>query len=219
MRGLGEGAGLRFDALEHEVFDLGPQARIAFALHVAVDEGAVEPGIADALDRRLVVVEAEITENLSASRIGRGNLMEPVDESVGLVKVGGGGDVIGNDAIVLPKLVDAIDLHGQQDGDALAIQFAGEHDNRGRSPTLTVKDDARLSLFVVAKDAVVIAVEQAEDGAIRGFSVTVFENLHVCAFGSHALEAFGKLYRAMVGIVVADESTDKTDDDGRRRFL
>ena len=81
---------------------------------------------------------------------------------------------------------------------------------------MAVEDDARPRLFVLAKEAVMIQVEQLKNCVVRGFAVTVFEHLDVRVFGDAAVDAFRELDWPVVQVVVPHKSTHKPDHDARR---
>lgn len=81
------------------------------------------------------------------------------------------------------------------------------------------QDDAGVGLFFIGEDAVVITVEQAENGVKSGLAVPILENLNVRIFGKGTLDALGKLNGPVMKVVVAHEAADESDDDrGRSRF-
>ncbi len=97
-------------------------------------------------------------------------------------------------------LRNAVDLHGEQHGDARAVQFPGKHHHGGRSPTVAEEDDVRLRFFLVAQHAVMIGVEQAQDGFVGCLPVAVLENLDRGALRQFLL----KFVRQPHGPVVQD---------------
>src|SRR5579872_4958547 len=125
--GTGDGSDVRsrLQALANEIIDLRPDARIAFTLHVVAHESAIEPACAFTLNRSLLIIEAEISENLRLGIICSLDLGAPVDKSMWLVEVDRCGDVIGNHFVALPGFCNAIHLNGEQNGDAFLIEFAG----------------------------------------------------------------------------------------------
>ena len=149
-----DGGGLRFEfrleTLTHQGFDLRPQAGIALALHVAAREVPLEPCRSGAPDWRFPVIETIVAENLGLRIVGGGDAFATVEKAVGLVEIDSGHDIFGDDAIVLPGLGDAVDLDGEEHGDSGAVQFASQHDDGGRSPTMAKEDDARLRFFRAA---------------------------------------------------------------------
>ena len=70
--------------------------RIALALHVAGSECVVQPGILRALHRSFFVIHTVISQDFSPLRIGGGDLTSAMNDALSLIKVHGGGDVIGN---------------------------------------------------------------------------------------------------------------------------
>src|SRR5580704_7625053 len=69
------------------------------------------------------------------------------------------------------------------------------------------------------KCAVAIGIEDAKDGIVGLFAVAVLENTHVCIFGNDGADTPGELNWTVMRIVVANESTDKTDQDVRGRYI
>ena len=163
--------------LAHKAFDLGPQAGIAFALHVARSEDPLKPGCPGTLHRFFLVIETVIAQNLSLRIVCGRNRCAAMDQAMRLIKVRRLGDVVGDDLVVLPGLFDAIDLYREQDGDFCTIQFAGQQDHGGSSPTVAEENDVGVRLFLIAKDAVVIAVQQAQNAFEGSFSMPVFKDL------------------------------------------
>jgi len=212
----GHDAGFRLQALADQVFDLGPEMRIALALDVAGHEGPANPGRCLAFNRSLVVVVTIVAEDLSLRSVGGMNHGAAMDQAVRLVEVGGGSYVVGDDSIALPELGDAVDLHGEQHGDADAIQFAGEKNDGRGSPTVAEQDDMGLGLFLVGQDSIVVAIKQAQNGVVGGLPVTILEDLDVGVVGEILANALRQLYRSMIRTVVAYETTCESDDDRRR---
>jgi hypothetical protein len=64
-----------------------------------------------------------------------------------------------------------------------------------------------------------IAIEQAHDGFVGVFSVTVLENLNEVVLGNALANALGELNRLLVLVIVTHEAANKTDENiGRRRW-
>jgi hypothetical protein len=206
----------RCHAVTDEILDLRPEAGIALALHMAGGESALEPRCSGARHGSLLVVEAVVAENPGFGIIGGGDLGAAVDQAMRLIKIHRGGDVVGDDLVVLPGLGDAVDLHGEQHGDSNTIQFAREHHYGGRSPTVAEQNDARLGFFLGAQNAVMIHVEPAKDGFVSGSSVTVLEDLDGRVFRQVGLNSVGQLHGAVIEIVVAHEAAGEADEDVRR---
>ena len=80
------------------------------------------------------------------------------------------------------------------------------------------EDDVRLRFFPVAQDAVMIGVEQAQDGFVSCLSVAVLEDLDRGALGQFLLKFERKPHGPVERIVVAHESAGKADEDVRRRW-
>ena len=113
-----------------------PNTWIAFDFNMSSLEAASKPGKFGAIDRRCFVVEAKISENLRAGRVGGANLLATVKDPVGLVEIDGLGDVRGNHFVVFAALGDAIHLDRQEHGDAVALQRARERDAFRTAPAV-----------------------------------------------------------------------------------
>ena len=213
MRSRYGDGGLGLHALADQRLDPRPEMGIAFALHVTGSEGAVEPGSSFTLDGRLPVIVAIVAENLGAGGVGGNNLRAAVNKAVRLIEVYGGSDIVGDGAVFLPELGDAINLDREQDGNSTAIQLTSKQDNGRGAPAVAVKNDVSLRFFGVGKSAVVIAIEQVKDGLIRQLSMTVLENANVGAFRSGALDALRDLDCPVVRVIVTNKAAHKADDD------
>jgi hypothetical protein len=180
-------------------------------------EGAVEPGSPVALHRGLLVVEAVVAEDLRLRLVGGPDQRAPMNPAMRLVKVHRSRDVIWDDVVMLPRLGDAVDLHRQKHRNASMIQFASQQDYGGPSPTVAEEDDVSLGFFLVAQQAVPIAVEQAKDGLVSSSAVSVLEDADVGILGKIVSSALRELHWTLVWIVVPNESAHKADQDVRRR--
>lgn len=136
-----------------------------------------------------------------------------MNQPVGLIEVDGLRDIGRNDGIVLADFGDAIHLHRQQHRDVLSLQIARQSDRCGGSPTVPEKDDSCILSFRVGQNAVVIAIEQPDNGTVRTFPVTVFKGLDGDARRIGFAEPLGQFDRPVMGIVVTDKPTDKTNND------
>src|ERR1051325_3013540 len=76
------------------------------------------------------------------------------------------------------------------------------------------QDDMSLHLFFVGEDSIVIAIKQAENGVICGLPVTIFEDPDVGIVREIVLDALRQLHRTVVGIVMAHETTGKSNNNG-----
>ena len=74
------------------------------------------------------------------------------------------------------------------------------------------QNDARAGFFAVGQNAIMITIEQAEDGLVGGFPVAVFEHLDVGSAGQIPANALRQLDWTVIGIVVTDESTGEAND-------
>jgi len=179
---------------------------------VAGSEETLHAGLVRACDRIFPVVDAVIPQNLGLRWVGGGNLRPAVEDAVRLIKVDRLRDVTGDDGIVLPDFGDAVDLHGEQNGNSCLLQVTSQQYSSGSSPTMSENDDACSRLFFGGKTAVVIDIEQAHDGVVGTLPAAVFEDPNVGVFGSRALDPLSKTNGAVVKIVVAYEAAHETDD-------
>lgn len=143
----------------------------------------------------------------------------PVNQAMRLIEVDGLGYVVGNDRIVLPDFGDAIDLHGEQNGYTRLTKVASKRDGGGCSPTLTEQNDVGARFFVGGKNAVAVGIEQVKNRGVGAFAVAILEDSNVGSGRKVRTNAFGELNRAMMRIVMADETADEANDDvgsGRR---
>ena len=136
-----------------------------------------------------------------------------MNQPVGLVEVDGLRDIGRNDGIVLADFGDAIHLHRQQHRDVLPLQIASQGNYSGGSPTVTEKDDSSISFFRVGQNAVVIGIEQPDNGTVSTLPVTVFKRLNGDARGIGFAQPLSQFDWPVMGIIVADKSTNKTNND------
>src|SRR3984893_9935136 len=136
-----------------------------------------------------------------------------MNHPVGLVEVDGLRDIGRNDGIVLADFSDAIHLHRQQHRDVLPLQIASQGNYRASSPTVPEKDDSSIPSFRVGQNAVVIAIEQPDNGTVSTLPVTVFKRLDGDARRIGFAEPLGQFDWPVMGIIVTDKPTDKTNHD------
>src|ERR1700686_796703 len=182
---------------------------------MAGSEYVLEPGTAAALHRLLPVIEAVVSKNLRLGIVGSYDLCAAVQQAMGLIKIPCLGDIVGDDLIALPRLLNAVDLHRKQHRDSCSIQFARQHDDGRSSPTVAEENDARLRFFLIAEDAIVIAVEQAKNGFVGGSPVAVLKDLDYVACRKVLPNALRQFHRAVARIIMALKAARKTDEDVR----
>jgi len=136
-----------------------------------------------------------------------------MNQPVGLVEVDGLRDIGRNDGIVLADFGDAIHLYRQQHRDILPLQIPRQSDRRGGSPTVPEEDDSCIPSFRVGQNPVVIAIEQPDDGTVSTLPVTVFKRLDGHARRIDFTEPLGQFDWPVMGIIVTDKPTDKTNHD------
>jgi len=111
------------------------------------------------MHRRLVIVEAVVAEDPGFGIIRGFDFRAAVDDSVRLVEIHGGRDIVRDDSVFLPELANAIDLDGEHHGDADAVKLARQQNDSRTAPALAKKHDMGRRLFLVAKHAVVIGIQ------------------------------------------------------------
>src|ERR1700693_4349312 len=182
---------------------------------MAGSEYVLEPGTAAALHRFLPVIEAVDSKNLGLGIVGSDHLCPAVQQAMRLIKVHCLGDIVGDDLIALPRFLDAVDLYRKQHRDSCSIQFARQHDDGRSSPTVAEENDARLRFFLIAEDAIVIAVEQAKNGVVGGFPVAVLKDLDYVACRKVLSNSLGKPDWPVAQTIVALKTSRKSDEDIR----
>jgi hypothetical protein len=75
------------------------------------------------------------------------------------------------------------------------------------------KDDSSIPSFRVGQNAVVIGIEQPDNSTVSTLPVTVFKRLDGDARGIGFAEPLSQLDGPVTGIIVADKSTNKTNND------
>ena len=132
-----------------------------------------------------------------------------MEVAVKLIKIGGLLDIGGDERIVFADLGDAVYLNGEEHGNAVSLELAGESDRFGAAPAVSVDDDAGALFFFGREFAVVIRVEKAKDLLVGLFAAMVFENFHVNLCRVFLAKTVGELDAAVDSVVVADEAADK----------
>src|SRR5208282_2435085 len=101
-------------------------------------EETVVPGILLTINRIRFVVEAEISNDVRACRIGSADLGLAVQKATQLIEICGLGYVGGNDLIVLAAFGDTVHLNGEQHGNALSFQLSRQRDGFRSTPAVSV---------------------------------------------------------------------------------
>ncbi len=128
-------------------FHLSPNPGITLNFGVRLHEDAVPPGILFAVDRIRFVVEAEISEDVSACGIGGADLGFTVQPAPRLIEICGLGYVGGNELIILAGLRDAIHLNREQYRNAFFFERSRQRNGLGSAPAVSIQDDAGVPLF------------------------------------------------------------------------
>lgn len=101
-------------------FHLSPNLGIALNVGVKLHKDTVVPGILLAVNRSPFVVEAEISEDARACRIGSADLGFAVQKTIQLIEVCRLSYISGNDLIIFTGLADTVHLNGEQDRNAFS---------------------------------------------------------------------------------------------------
>lgn len=125
-------------------FDPRPDARVASHRVVRPEDIAIEPGKGTASRRLRRIFILKVSDDLRSCQVRGPERAAAMDEAARLVKVLRAGNIRRNDAIVLPSLINAVDLDHEQDWNPAVFQFAGQLVGRG-SPQLCPKSMMRAS--------------------------------------------------------------------------
>ena len=128
-------------------FHLSPDFGITLNFDVRLHEETVVPGVLLAIDRSRFIVEAEISDDVRACRIGSADPGLAVHEAIRLIEIYRLRYVCGNDLIILARLGDAIHLNCEQHRNAIPLKFSRQRNGLGSTPAMSVKDDAGILLF------------------------------------------------------------------------
>lgn len=93
----------------------------------------------------LLVVEAEIAENLGAFWIGRFHGCFATKQAAALIKIHGVRDVGRNERVIVPEAGNAVHLDGEPHGNPVELEFARERDCSCCSPTVAIENHPRLA--------------------------------------------------------------------------
>jgi hypothetical protein len=130
-----------------------------------------------------------------------------------LVEVDSLGYVCRDQCVILVNLGDAVHLDGELYWDAISFQVSGKSNGFRPAPAMTVNDDAGILLFLVRESAVMVRIQQAQDSLSRSFPVIALKGLYVDASRISLAQTARELDLAVCEVIVADETTDETDDD------
>lgn len=201
---------------EDKVFYPAPDGIVVLDFDVRVHEGTRIPTVTCAGDGIAGVIRLIVSQDAGAAGIDGLNGFSSVKDAVRLVEVYGFADV-GRDApVVFAGFFDAVDLNGEQDGDAETVEFAREVDSFGCSPTVAEKDDAGCAFFAFAQLAVVAGIERCKDGAKGLMRVMVGEGDGIDHAGIVKIEVSGKARFAVREIVAMNASAHEADDEQGR---
>ncbi len=143
-----------------------------------------------------------------------------MNPAVSLIKIRGLTDVGGNEAVVVERLGDAIHLDGERDGNAFAIEAAGEGDDGGGSPTVAEEKNVGAAFLVGGKPAVVIEVEMLANHGVSFALAAILVHAEENVAGILLAQALQELDFGVMVSIPADEAAHKADDEGfggRRR--
>ena len=117
---------------------LSPNFGITLNFDVRLHEETVVPGVLLASDRSRFIVEAEISDDVRACRIGRADPGLAVHKAIRLIEICRLGYVGGNDPIVLAALGNTVHLNGEQHRNAFSSQFSRQRNGRRSAPAMSV---------------------------------------------------------------------------------
>src|ERR1700733_1158897 len=128
-------------------FHLSPNLGITLNLDVSLHENTLVPRVLLAVDRIRFVVEAEISDDMRACRIGCADLGFAVQKAVQLIEIRGLGYIGGNDLIILAGLGDTVHLNGEQHWNTFSFEFSRQHNGFRGAPAMSIEDDAGIPPF------------------------------------------------------------------------
>src|SRR5579862_5803166 len=115
--------------------------------------------------------------------------------------------------MLVAGFADGVDLDGEGDGNATAVQFAGEFGGLGGPRTAAVDDDGGRLFCERGEDAVVVGVEEADE-LMEGFSAVVIAKDFNVGGRVAVVKVCGELDFRVFRVAGADEASNETDDDG-----
>lgn len=194
--------------------DLVPDERVAFDFGMGFGEGLFVPGIILAVDVAFGIVHFEVAENFSTGGIGGADFSAAVQDPIGLEKVDGFADVGRNDRIILRQPVDAVDLDGEQDGNAFLFEPTGESDDGGRAPTVAVEDDSSVLFLREGERRVFPLAQLTENEMVRFTDSGVFEDLSSNDGREVLIEPIGEQDFVAAEVVSGDDAANEANHDG-----
>ena len=90
-------------------------------------------------------------------------------------------------------------------------KIARQQYRSSRSPAVPENNDARMALLLRAENAITIGIQQPHNNLVRLPSSPVFENPNVGSLRTNLADFLRKLYRTVMLIVGAHESSDKSN--------
>ena len=129
-----------------------PYFRITLNFRVRFHQHPIEPGIAFAADRVRFIVVSKVSHNLRTGRIGSANCTLAMHDSIRLVEIYRLPYIGGNKVIVLPDLGDAVDLNGEENRDAILLEFPRQRDCLRSTPAVSEDDNAGVLFFFLESD-------------------------------------------------------------------
>src|SRR5580704_1178815 len=194
-----------------------PNVRITLNLSVWLHEKPVVPGIFRTLQGAGVIVKTEVSNDARPCRIGGANSMA-VDKSMGLIKVGGLNHVGRYKRAVDAGLGDTIYLHGKKHWNALFFQRTCQDQGFRAAPAMPVNNDLGIFFLFRRQSSAMVDVQELQNFSAGSCSTITFKSLHIHARGIILAQALSELNLAVDRIVVFDEPSDESDNDGWRSY-
>lgn len=196
--------------------DAIPNVRITLNLSVRLGENPVIPGICRAIEGAGSVVNTEVANNARARGIGGANDVA-VKKSMGLIEIGGLENVGGDNRAVDAEFGDAIHLNGKKHRDAAPLESAGQNQGLRGTPAMPVDNNSGLLFLIRREGSTVVRIQQPQNFPEGCRTVIALKGFDVHAGWVLLAQARSELNFGVDRIIVADESADEPDDDGRSR--
>lgn len=104
-------------------------------------KGPNKPAVVAAIDLMVLIGHPKVPENPRPGRLGGPNGGASMKQASGLVKVDCPLHVVGNNAILLTRFSNTVNLYRQPYLDTLPSQVSGQCDCLGSTPAVAINDD------------------------------------------------------------------------------
>jgi len=180
---------------------------------VSLEKVTREPRVGGAGLGLFLINEAKVPEDLGLQRIGGNDFVEAMERTASLIEINCPGHVCGDNVVVLPEFSDAIDLNREQDRNSIFLQLPGQRYYRRGTPTVSIKDDTRLSLLGIGEGAGAIAIQPLENRQVSFFLAPIFEDSDLDSPTVSRTKFLRQLNFRMTTVVVMNEATYEPDYD------